>query len=136
MSGFVLVMDNLIFTKFDIHFSNNFGFSSTANLIYNISQSISVLLIIITVIFKMRPYKIFYAVPIYIEILQLQWVFFSDAHSDENYYNIYVLGLTVISIILITLLNYKIKDEIEKDNKINLLEKLLDLQIKKNKEGK
>ena len=128
IAGLVLVADVLIFSKFNINFKNNFGYSNTPNFIYAISQSIAVVIILITIILKLRPYKVVYLIPFYIEILQIQWVF-SDTYSEKSYFNIYVFGLTLIMAFIIVVINSLIKDEINKDAKISYLEAVLDLQL-------
>lgn len=129
LASIILVADDLIITRFNINFENNFGFTSTANLVYSNSQSICVMLLILSFLIKQKPFKIFYLSVVYVEILQFYWVFFSKEHSSYGYFNIYALGLTILFALFTIFLNRVVKNEIDKNAKIDFLQTMLDLQL-------
>ncbi|MDI9310452.1 MAG: hypothetical protein QM535_09565 [Limnohabitans sp.] len=128
-SAFILIADDLIFKKFGIEFSNNFGYSNTPNFIYSISQSISSILLLGTFLTKSKPYKIAYLFVVYVQLLQLSWVFFSNDYNSYKYFNIGAFGFTILFALLIIVINKAIKDEKSKTQQIDYLKSMIELQI-------
>ena len=91
LSGILLILDK-VFSLLGIEGSNTFGYSSYANFIWTLTQSIAPLLIIIVILLKLKPYLLACAIPVYCYLLQLVWVF-SSLHSDDPLIYIYALGV-------------------------------------------
>ncbi|OWP82641.1 hypothetical protein BWK59_14795 [Flavobacterium davisii] len=129
LSAILLVSDDLIIKNFDIKFKNNFGFSSSQNLIYNVSQSISGIIIVASIFIKVKPYRISYLFIFYIQCLQLYWVFFHVTNTSYEYFSFSVIGLTLLFALLIVVINRAVKDNEHKNQKIDYLKSMLDLQL-------
>lgn len=133
-----LFMADVIFEKFNITVSNTYGFSSSGNYIFHIFQWFTFLLILFIVQFK--PYRISYFSPIYVILLSLYWVYFTNEYTDKTYFNVYVLGVTLALLLGLKVLS-KIYDQnkqedLEKSSKLKMLESFFDLTVLRIKKDK
>lgn len=130
VAGFLLLSD-VIVDHFNITFTKIYGFNSTSNFVFFVSQWISYLLLIVMIQFK--PYRLSYIVPIYVNLLSLYWVFFSVIGDTKQYFVISVLGVSILFLILISFISIsfrkEIEENIEKDAKLEVLEKIFDLTV-------
>ena len=126
----ILLSDGVV-SHYDIQLKNNYGFNSTTNYVFFVSQWIAFLLVIIASQFK--PYRISFIVPIYTVCLSFYWLYFTDQYSDKSYFSIYVLGFSILLLIVVTLIalinKKEEKERDEKKTKLELLENIFDLTI-------
>ncbi len=104
LSGILLILDK-VFSLLGIEGTNTFGYSSYANFIWTLTQSIAPLIIIIVILLKLKPYLLSCAIPVYCYLLQLVWVF-SPLHSDDPLIYIYALGVFVLFCILFMIIKF------------------------------
>ncbi len=128
LSGFMLYTDKVL----HITLENNFGFNDTQTFLWVFTQSISPLLLIFAFIFK--PYRLSFAIPIYMYAVQLIWVFNPNLDFDDALLQVYALGSVIAFILLVFFINYIFSNiKSKSQHKISFLEQALDLSLTLNK---
>ena len=134
ISGILLIMD-VILDKFNIQFSNTFGFNSSSNFVFFISQWLAIILIIVSN--KLNPFNISFFSPIYFLGLNFYWLIFTRDYNSKDLFSFSVFGISVICVALLVLIanKYKIYNDKQKalSKKMEMLENILDLSILKAK---
>lgn len=124
---FLVVLSALItYTdKLGFELDYNFGYNSTTNFLWAFTNSLSPIILAIGANF--RPLRVSYVFPVFVFSSYLFWIL-SDDKTDMGYSYHYAFA-TVVSFILLTIYADKyIKKEKYYENKISLLEALLDLK--------
>lgn len=98
LSGIILYLDK-IFVLFDITFENNHGWNNTEAYIWNLSQTISPLLIMLGM--YLRAYFVSLIVPVFCYVLQFYFVVNSSLALDNPLTFSYVAGTSLL--ILVTM---------------------------------
>jgi len=73
--------------------TNTYGFKDPETFIWIVSQSFSPILLAIGAM--MRPYRVFYFVPVYIYSIQIYWVFDPTLQVDDPLLHLYAAGCSV-----------------------------------------
>lgn len=134
ISGLLFISDQLV-DLFGIEIKNTHGFNSSANFAFFVGTWIGIILLIIA--HKLKPFTISFFVPIYNVSLSLYWVFFTDEYTNKSFFNGYIIVSTILTTVLLGYIAAKMnacaKAHQEKEEKIQLLEAVLDLSIIKTK---
>lgn len=130
------MLSDVLVDKYGIEFENLHGYNSTSNYVYWLSMMISPMILIIASQFK--PYRLSYFAPIYVISLSLYWIFFTDDYNDKSYFNLYLIGFTIVLLIIIssiaTVLNKEYLEKKSENSRVELLERIFDLTVLKVKE--
>ncbi|MFK6999877.1 hypothetical protein [Flavobacterium oreochromis] len=126
-SALISYLDKYVIV-YSIRFNNNFGYNSSADLVWATSTTIAPLLLIIGA--NLRPYKISYIFPVYTYTTYLFWVFRGEK-TDYGWSKFYAIFITLLFVFfMIGMSKIKKKEKKEKEEtkkKIMFLEKMLDL---------
>ncbi len=102
LSGLLLYLDKVfIFIGFEGH--STYGFSNYSNFVWNLTQSIAPLLMIIA--FRFRPYYLSFLIPIYCYAIQIAWIYQPDLYMDDIQIHLYAIGTCSFFILLLLLIN-------------------------------
>ncbi|OWP83228.1 hypothetical protein BWK59_11670 [Flavobacterium davisii] len=123
----LLLLSDVTLDFLGITFDNIYGFNSTSNFVFFVSQWISYLLIIVMV--QLKPYRLSYISPIYINLLSLYWLFFSIKGDTKEYFYISVFGASILFLLLITFISFAFRKEKEENERVQFLEKFFDLTV-------
>ncbi|QYS86284.1 hypothetical protein JJC03_15360 [Flavobacterium oreochromis] len=91
-SALISYLDKYVIV-YSIRFNNNFGYNSSADLVWATSTTIAPLLLIIGA--NLRPYKISYIFPVYTYTTYLFWVFRGEK-TDYGWSKFYAIFITLL----------------------------------------
>ncbi|WP_148639236.1 hypothetical protein [Aquimarina longa] len=112
LSGVVLFTDKI--TDFGIN--ETLGFEDTQTMIWILCQTLSPLLLCIGGILK--PYKLFYSVPLYLYFIQFFWIFNPSYKMDDFLLHVYAIGFCIGVFLFLALLIFFIKKVRENSKKL------------------
>lgn len=132
ISGLLFIADQFV-KLFGIEIKNTHGFNSSENFAFFVGTWIGIILLIIAS--KLKPFILSYIVPIYNVLLSLYWIFFTSDFTDKRFFNLYIAFTTILTTLLLGYISAKmnacLKAEAVKEEKIKILEAVLDLSILK-----
>ncbi len=112
LSGALLFADK--FSTFGI--SNTYGFEDPQTFVWVFSQSFSPIILCLGA--TLKPYKFFYAVPLYLYFIQVYWIFNPDLKIDDTLLHIYALGFCIFVFIFVAFLLFLLRFTRKKSNKL------------------
>jgi hypothetical protein len=110
LSGVILFTDKL--TSFS--FKNNYGFEDSQTFVWVLCQSLSP--IILCLGGMLRPYKVFYHIPLYLYFIQIYWIFDPSIQFDDLLIHVYATGFC-IGVFLFTIIAIVFLKRIRNNNK-------------------
>lgn len=134
----IFLISDKIVDYYDIAFKDNRGFHDTQQYVWYLSNIIATIGLLICIF--LRPYFVSIFPLIYIIILQLYWLYFSDTYSDTSIFqkNIFLISLLILiasRYFINYLKKYQYKQIIVKE-KLKLLDNILDLNLLTSKKVK
>ncbi|TSE05827.1 hypothetical protein [Aquimarina algiphila] len=114
LSGSIIFADKI--TTFGI--TENNGYRNVETFVWLITQSLSPIILCLAAMLK--PFKIFYSIPLYIYFIQLYWVFDYDTKVDDPLLHFYAVSFSLGVFFFISITIYLIK-QIASSNRILLL---------------
>jgi hypothetical protein len=107
LSGLILYADKL-FVHFNIELNNLYGWPSTEDLVWVVSQSLSPILLLVAA--YLRPYIFAVVVPAFCYALQLGFIFTEELIFDRHLTWVYLIGSITLMLVAIYALKKRLED--------------------------